>query len=281
MHSPFDRSNPPQKQSAASSLRTFASPESHTQLSLPRVILQIYLQSNQCSSTVWLGYLDDPDSARIPSFNRSSQIISTLTNNYANIFVATLSPYDRYAPGWTMISIRVDAAINTGYNHQFINFTRAGEWYYARVNGVTAPTTAGRYFFKMFLYGGSDTYGVGPTLPGTSPISPRQPGELPDMWVPPQNWPVLLVKGEVDPSIITGTIRYGGYNSTLYGEPIGEAGRIWAKMETKLDPYTGSTIATCPAESSPGQSQVVGCTDAIGYWNNTAQGHYEVEGVAS
>jgi len=180
-----------------------------------------------------------------------------------------------------MISIRVDAAINPGYNHQFINFTRAGEWYYARVNGVTAPTTAGRYFFKMFLYGGSDTYGVGPTLPGTSPISPRQPGELPDMWVPPQNWPVLLVKGEVDPSIITGTIRYGGYNSTLYGEPIGEAGRIWAKMETKLDPYTGSTIATCPAESSPGQSQVVGCTDAIGYWNNTAQGHYEVEGVAS
>ena len=212
-----------------------------------------------------------------------SQIISTLTNNYANIFVTTLSPYDRYAPGWTMISIRVDAAINPGYNHQFINFTRAGEWYYARVNGVTAPTTAGRYFFKMFLYGGSDVYGVGPTLPSplNSPISDPEPGELPDMWVPPQNWPVLLVKGEVDPSIITGTIRYGGYNSTLYGEPIGEAGRVWAKMETKLDPYTGSTITTCPAESFPGQSRVAGCTDAIGYWNYTAQGHYEVEGVAS
>ena len=125
-------------------------------------------------------------------------------------------------------------------------------------------------------------YPAGIPLPdGSSGISPRQPGELPDMWVPPQNWPLLLVKGEIDPSIITGTIRYGGYNSSLYGEAIGEAGRVWAKMETKLDPYTGSTLTTCPAESSPGQSNLAGCTDAIGYWNNTAQGHYEVEGVAS
>ena len=43
----------------------------------------------------------------------------------------------------------------------------------------------------------------------------------------------------------------------------------------------GQQITACPAEYSPGQSNLAGCTDAIGYWNNTAQGHYEVEGVAS
>ena len=95
-----------------------------------------------------------------------------------------------------MISIRVDTAINgrliLAYNHQFINFTRAGEWYYARVNGVTAPSTAGRYFFKMFLFGGSDTYGVGPTLPGGIPLPDgyfrnfcTATWRAPDMWVTP------------------------------------------------------------------------------------------------
>jgi len=171
-----------------------------------------------------------------------------------------------------MITIQVDAAVNPGYNHQFINFTRAGEWYYARVNDVTAPPVAGRYFFKMFLMGDSDVYGVGPTLPGQGAL-----GQLPDMWVPPQNWPVLLVKGEIDPGILTGTVRYAGYNSTLYGQPIGEAGRVYAHMETKIDPYTGQQITQCPAI---GQPSVPGCTDAMGYFNATATGHYEVEGVA-
>ena len=105
-------------------------------------------------------------------------------------------------------------------------------------------------------------------------------------WVPTQNWPVLLVKGELDPAIITGTIRYGGYNSSLYGQPMMEAGMVTAVMTTKLDPYTGAQL------SGP-------LTNAVGYFNATtciqgtkqivspchladigSDGHYEVEGVA-
>src|SRR5208337_2950079 len=97
-------------------------------------------------------------------------------------------------------------------------------------------------------------------------------------FIPTQNWPVLLVKGEIDPAIVTGTVRYAEYNSTLYGEPIGEAGQVWAHMEDKIDPYTGQQITVCPAI---GQPSVPGCTDAMGYFNATATGHYEVEGVAS
>jgi len=171
----------------------------------------------------------------------SSQIVSTLTNSYDRYLVAKLGPDDRYAPNWTLVAITVDATSNANragsqyYNHQYINFTSAGEWYYARINGVTAPSTAGRYFFKMALYSSSNTYGVGPTLAGHAGIS----GEQKFIWMPPQNWPVVLVKGETDPAIITGTLRYAGYNSTLYQLPIAEAGKVWAHMTMRIDPYTG------------------------------------------
>ncbi len=93
-------------------------------------------------------------------------------------------------------------------------------------------------------------------------------GENPDVWVPPQNWPVMLVKGEVDPAIITGTLRYAGYNSSLYGLPIEEAGQVLAKMTTRLDPYAGAQRSDLPT------------VDAQAYVNATATGHYEVEGLA-
>src|SRR5208283_3264687 len=192
------------------------------------------------------------------------------------------------------------------YDHQAIDFTSAGEWYYIRINGVLAPSIAGRYFFKMLLFGDTPALcgqeGVVPDLayPGFSqgPLPgsgfPSPPGHPEDcsQFIPTENWPVLLVKGEIDPAIVTGTVRYGGYNSTLYGQPIGEAGMVLAKMTTRLDPYTGQQRPDLPT------------VDAQGYFNGTttcvatstepqcvtanpsgngvlgANGHYEVEGVA-
>jgi hypothetical protein len=199
----------------------------------------------------------------------TSQVVTTITNNYANIREYTASMFDRYTPGWTIIRIISDPQ----HAIRFEGAPGSGEWYYVRINGVKAPSVAGRYFFKMFLQGGF-------------PFSP-------DYWVPTENWPVLLVKGELDPAIITGTIRYGGYNSTLYGEPMKGAGMVWAKMTTKTDPYTGGTIATCPDHTSPTGAfdHSTGCYDAWGFFNGTtidaegnpisgSNGHFEVEGVA-
>jgi len=223
-----------------------------------------------------------------------SQVVTTLTNDYSKVLVAQLGPQDRYAPGWTLIAIGADQGNFPGYNHQWINFTNSGEWYYVRVNGVTAPTTAGRYFFKEYLGSGGtngNTYGVGPSEPGAclaagdtnypvnyylnaghpypnSAASYGDCGENPGVWVPPQNWPVMLVKGEVDPAIITGTLRYAGYNATLYSQPIREAGMVLAKMTMRLDPYTGQQRPDLPN------------VNAQAFVNATAQGHYEVEGLA-
>ena len=76
------------------------------------------------------------------------------------------------------------------------------------------------------------------------------------------------MKGEIDPAILTGTVRYAGYNATLYGQPVGEAGKVWAKMTMRLDPYTGQQRPDLPT------------IDGVGYFNATANGHFEVEGLA-
>jgi len=231
-----------------------------------------------------------------PGFTMStmdgSNVVTTVTNSYANIQVWQVSPYDRYAPGWTAVNVWVDggqnAAKNGGnsyYNHQFLNFTSAGEWYYFRINKVTAPAIAGRYFFKMLLSGDSNylagpegtarnstaSFPVGLTIDHEFPLSSILTfnlAEAPTQFIRTENWPVMLVKGEIDPAIITGTIWYAGYNQTLYSLPVQEAGRVYAKMTTRLDPYTGQARADLPK------------VDAVAYFNATAQGHYEVEGVA-
>src|SRR5208282_4472285 len=127
------------------------------------------------------------------------------------------------------------------------------EVYYVRINQMKAPETAGRYFFKMFL---NDSY----PLHSQSPSRP-----LFSQAMPMENWPVLLVKGEVDPAIMWGTIRYGDLNATLFGLPIQLPGKVRA-VGVAIDPITG---------------ELTGRTvEARGYFNATNQGHYEVEGIA-
>ena len=137
-----------------------------------------------------------------------------------------------------------------------ITFTAArnwSEWYYIRVNQIIAPQVAGRYFFKIFL---DNHYPV---------RSQGTPPSLIASTMPMENWPVLLVKGEVDPAIIWGTVRYGDTNSTLYGLPLNLAGMVRA-VGIATDPSTGLSTG-----------RVV---EARGYFNATSQGHFEVEGVA-
>ena len=190
------------------------------------------------------------------------QVVTSFTNDYSGIWVDKIGPYDRYVPGWTVITMFADAGCSGQgsastacttqgrtpyYNHQYVDFTSAGEWYYIRINGVTAPTVAGRYFFKVLLYGDSDIVGQAAT------------GEAFTQFIPTENWPVMLVKGEIDPAIITGTIRYAGYNETLYSQPVQEAGTVYATMTMRLDPYTGQQRPDLPT------------VDAVSYFNATAK----------
>jgi len=187
----------------------------------------------------------------------TSNIVTTITNNYEDMYVWKADVKDPFGPGWWVVYI--DRYLVFDADHDF------SEWYYVRVNGMTAPKIAGRYMFKMFL---GNSY---PTMSGVDDAGRilREGIEMFDVpllsTMPAENWPVLLVKGEVDPGIIEGTVRYGAWNLDLYNTPLQLPGRVRA-VGVADDPYTGASTG-----------RVV---EARGYFNASAKGHYEVEGVA-
>ena len=193
-----------------------------------------------------------------------------------------------YAPGWTVVRVHADRGSyynGTSFDHhtgymtggqkdpvlgsdifaypRCMNFTSKGEWYYLALRDVVAPAIAGRYFFKVGFRTPNMTMNrIGGVA---NQIQYYLDGSMYFEWMPIQNWPVLTVKGEVDPAIITGSIRFGGYNTTLYGQNVSLSGRVRA-VGIADDPYTGVSL------NKP--------VEARGYFNQTALGHYEVEGVA-
>lgn len=178
----------------------------------------------------------------------NSNIVTTITDNYGNIFITRADQYDPFEPGSWIIYIQglpSGISFNTSSGHD--------NWYYVRINQMKAPFTAGRYIFKMFL---NNSYPIHRGDIANRPIKGT---------VPLENWPVLLVKGEVDPAIITGTIRFGDLNGTLYSLPIDLPGIVRA-VGIATDPVTGLSTGRA--------------IEARGYYNATAQGHYEIEGVA-
>jgi hypothetical protein len=178
----------------------------------------------------------------------NTNIVTTITDNYANIFVTRADANDPFEPGSWLLYITAPTNIT---------FTAArhwSEWYYIRINQMRAPEVAGRYFFKTFL---DDHYPVRSQDTGLALISSTMPME---------NWPVVLVKGEVDPAIVWGTVRYGDpANGSLYGLPLNLPGRVRA-IGIATDPSTGLSTGRA--------------VEARGYFNATAKGHFEVEGVA-
>jgi hypothetical protein len=177
----------------------------------------------------------------------NTNIVSTITDNYGNIFVTRADQNDPFGPGdWILYILAPN-------NITFSPARNWAEWYYIRLNQIRAPQVAGQYFFKIFL---DNHYPV------------RKQGATPTLMsstMPMENWPVLMVKGEVDPAIIWGTVRYGGANTSLYGLPLNLPGRVRA-IGIATNPTTGLVT---------GRS-----VEARGYFNATSQGHFEIEGVA-
>jgi len=235
-----------------------------------------------------------------------TQVTTTVTDDYNFIRVSKAAWNDPFGPGWTVVQIRgedgwgtavsstsinspnptVDRGVGRGPRRGIMAFTAArgyAEWFYVRVNGVTAPTIAGRYFFKYIMRACTDSggglcsgrnylsyppsfYDAAGAPAGLGIPVGADPGSLAvDREVPVQNWPVLLVKGEIDPAIIDGVLRYAGTNTTLYGTPLNLAGRVRA-VGIATDPYTGQSTKRN--------------VEARGYFNATAHGHFEIEGVA-
>jgi len=206
-------------------------------------------------------------------------IMSSFGQNSYDMYITQTNMQDPVGPGWWMVTFYGDIHFWPQHNYQ--------EWYYMRINDAVAPQIAGKYFFKMFLWddwemsvpgawntasqvataptGGMSCNNAGQKATGMCLAVQIPPSGPTALTVPVENWPVLLVKGEIDPGIITGSIRYGTFNQTMYGRPVNVPGKVWATGVAN-DPYTAK---------STGRK-----VTAMGYFNASATGHYEVEGVA-
>jgi hypothetical protein len=124
----------------------------------------------------------------------TSNVWTSYTNNYRFISVSKMSEFDPIAPNWWKISI--------------FNATSSGipkGEHSIRIFKLKAPKIIGRYFFKIFVNNTS---------------------------IGAKNFPTLVVSGSLNPAYISGTVRYGGFNESLFGKPIklpeGAGGRIIA-----------------------------------------------------
>lgn len=182
------------------------------------------------------------------SNGENTNIVTTITDNYGNIFVTRADRNDPFEPGSWIVFI-------TAPNN--ITFTAArnwSEWYYVRINEMKAPQVAGRYFFKMFLDNHFPLHKQG-NFP-----------ELINSTMPMENWPALLVKGEVDPAFISGTVSFGDKsNPNFYGLPLNLPGRVRA-VGMATEPVSGTLTGRA--------------VEARGYFNASSRGHFEIEGVA-
>ena len=176
-------------------------------------------------------------------YGDTSNIVTSLTNDYYLISVHRADEKDPFGPKWWVIHILTEDGFPIHFGPE------KDYWYYVRVNGMRSPIVAGRYFFKIFL---NNTF---PTSRGPNQFT-----------VPVENYPQLLVKGELDPAVISGTVRFATYE--LYGKPMNLPGKIWAEGDA-IDPYKWPKLV------KTGRRTFAAC-----YFNASAWGHYCLEGLA-
>jgi len=174
-----------------------------------------------------------------------TNVWTSVTNDYNSISVAKLSSTDLIGPDWWLITIEPiknpNNKVRVGIPIPALDSNVASPYtFYVRVFSIKAPSIAGRYFFKIFRLEHSDssTYNS----------------------IGAEKFPTLVVKGEVDPAYISGTILYGGsdYYGYYYGRPVDVPGKVVA---------TGITP----------EGRLV---RAQAYFNATANGRYTLYGLA-
>lgn len=198
------------------------------------------------------------------------KVITSITSDYHFIKTGKLKSDHPIAPNWWYIAITApnvtdpvtEKSANYLYSAGEDPFKDRQPWkkpdwrwgmYEIAAFDMKAPSCVGKYFFKVF-YTKTLLYNIYEAYES----------------FPAENYPQLVVKGEVDPGYISGRVRYAGHSNYYYGQFYGEGvytpGYIFANG-TALDPVT----------NEPTGRPVCGW----GWFNATAEGYYEIEGLAS
>ena len=175
--------------------------------------------------------------------------------------------------------------------------------YRIKVHDMKAPNVAGKFFFKIFYTSTREPYySMGglywfdwwqaPDPPaylgGVTYENDHESGYMNGYFekydtFPPENYPVILVKGEVDPGYISGTVRYGGsyYYGYYYGAGVYTSGKVVAEG-TALDPYTKEPTGRPVCGVGWFLGELPGQHEEYYAWDREtgSEGYYEIEGLA-
>jgi len=182
-----------------------------------------------------------------------SQLWSSFTNDYNpnSISLSRRGSNDQIAPNWWDISIKNINVTNTGPPDVANRKFTANETQYVRLFQVTSPSIAGRYFFKVFINGGSVVTSGGGSV-GTS-----AGGSIGNV-----NFPTIVVKASRDPAYISGTLRDARNASSPIRQPISIPDGYGAQILATGTDYLGRSVS------------------AQAFINSTAKGQYTLFGVA-
>ena len=122
-------------------------------------------------------------------------IWTDITNDYGFIGVSHRGPFDGVAPNWYRITIgRHDATFGGGFDTtaspMYTTLVIEPGVYHVRLLGLTAPNTVGVYHFKIATDAG---------------------------FIPVADWPIAIVKGELNAAYVTGLVEAAGDMSGLSG----------------------------------------------------------------
>lgn len=152
------------------------------------LLFELSLRGNYSSIDVYIppefGGLDQGD---------TSNVWTNATNDYNLISVRIMDQWDARAPGWWRVRVSSVTSPKAGYDEYGMAL---------RLFNLTAPSVAGRYFFKVFL---NETTSIGA-----------------------KNFPTVVVEADINPAYISGTVRYGGPDLKRYGAPLDKPGKVLA-----------------------------------------------------
>ncbi len=123
----------------------------------------------------------------------TSNVWTNATSDYNLISVRAMDSWDARAPGWWRVRVLNVTSPKMGYE---------GYGCALRLFNLTAPSVAGRYFFKVFV---NETISIGA-----------------------ENFPTIVVEADINPAYVSGTVRYGGPDLGRYGKPLTRPGKVLA-----------------------------------------------------
>ncbi|MGA8857538.1 MAG: carboxypeptidase-like regulatory domain-containing protein, partial [Candidatus Bathyarchaeia archaeon] len=171
------------------------------------------------STTVLLDIYVPPEFAGLTLSN----LWTSFTNNYDSHFISVsrLSASDQIGPNWWKITVSNITVTHSPSSYLPPLVQReiflANQTQFIRLFQVRSPSTAGRYFFKVFINGHSIGEG---------------------------NFPTIVVKGSRDPAYISGVLRDSGeHNASLTGQPIQLLNETGAQVVATGIDYLGNHVS--------------------------------------